>query len=336
VETLKKRNRPMAKYTMELGGLSNAQHVAERLDLQILPHLGAVAACRQAIDTCASSRQGVTLTGPKGIGKTVGIQDACAWFAQIEREKRTQDAAYRVRRVLRFGHIRCKTDREVALLLARRLDPRYSERANGRKKTVAEIRAEIVSMCLRQQYAVIIVDEVETFAAEALLFFRDLLRDARDGGSETVAGTSMCLGVGILLVGDDSFDPPTGLGAEAGQRWSKAVELPAPGICHVVELLGTWFPGFQPHIDKVGDAAWANYLNSVVARGHPLSLRQVENIARHYALYVVRTDPKVSSREEIGFNRHLFELTAEECSWAQKTPAGKPAKGRRSTGGGSS
>jgi len=329
----------MATFTMELGGLSNAQHVVEELALPLLPHLGAVTACWKALDTCAASRTGVTVVGPKGAGKSVGIQHACELFAQMERELRRRHEAYRVRKVLRFGEIRCRSDREVALLLARRLDPRYSERANGQKKTVAQIRADIVSMCLRQQYAVIVVDEAETFADEALQFLRDLLRDARDAAPETgQAGTGpVPHGLGILLVGDDTFDPRGRLGREAGERWRQVIEVRSPEVGHVIEVLGTWFPGFAPHVERVGEVAWANHLASVIGRGRPISFRFVENVARLYAHYMVRSDPSIGDRTAIPFNRHLFELAAEECSWAHQAPQAKrppkPRSSRARTGG---
>jgi type II secretory pathway predicted ATPase ExeA len=325
----------MASFTIQLGGLSNAQHVAEDLELPILPSLGAVTACWQALDTCATARSGLTLIGPKGAGKTAGIKHACNAFREMEREKRRLHEAYRVRKVLHFGEIRCKTDREIALVLARRLDPRYSERANGQKKTVTQIRGDVVSACLRQQYAVVVVDEAESFSDDALQFLRDLLRDSRDNAPVTsMPEASAPRGLGILLIGDDTFDPRARLGREAGHRWSRVVTIERPGIRQVAEVYGTWFPGLHDHVGKVGVEAWSTYLSSVLARGGPLSLRHIENHAKAYAHYMVRSDPSISHQAEIGFNRHLFELAAEECAWAQSAPAvKKPSKPRSSRNG---
>lgn len=314
----------MKATTEQLNAPSNLQHGAEQLELPILRHLGALTVCRKAIDMCAASRVGVAVVGPKGSGKSAGAALGSQWFAGMERAKFERDDTYSVRRILPVWALSSKTDRDLALFIARKLTRTYSPRAGGRQKSIPEIRADILEMCRKRQYAVILIDEADTYSDAALEFLRDLLADSQDNGSGRVrASGTIASGIGLLLVGDDTLRERLGSTREAGHRWRQVLEVQALETSQLTPLYAAWFPGFQPHVEAVGAAAWQNYLASVLCRGEPLSLRKAENQARVYAHYYFRADPALK-RETIPFDRSRFEVSAEECAWAADIEAAPP------------
>jgi hypothetical protein len=320
----------MEAITMYFGGLSDHQHVAEELELPIIPELGAIATSRKAIDLCAAGRVGVGISGPKGSGKSAGLDLGCDWFARLERAKQARDNAYTVRRILRLRAVGSKTDREVILILAKHLTRTYSDRAGGRKKGVPEIRADVLEMCQKRQYALIVADEAETYGEPALECLRDLLADSQDGGTGRVreSGT-VAKGIGLLLVGDEKLRHRLGGTAEASHRWRQIIEVKPLEPGQVAGVYTTWFPGFTPHVASIGDDVWQNYAASVACR-REVSFRFLENHARTYAHYMVRKEAGITCREEIPFNRHIFEFSADECAWgAVAAPPASPSVRRK-------
>jgi hypothetical protein len=320
----------METITMQLGGLSNHQHVAENLELPIIPELGAVTTCRKAIDLCAASRIGLGISGPKGSGKSVGLDLGYDWFARLERAMQARDNAYTVRRVLRLRAVGSKTDREVILILAKHLTRTYSDRAGGRKKGVPEIRADVLEMCQKRQYALIVADEAETYGESALECLRDLLADSQDGGTGRVRETgTVAKGIGLLLVGDEKLRHRLGGMTEASHRWRQVIDVNPIEPAQVAGVYATWFPGFAPHVASIGEDVWQNYAASVACR-RTVSFRFLENHARLYAHYMVRKDAAITGRERIPFDRHIFELAADECAWgAEAAPASSPSVRRK-------
>lgn len=316
----------METITLQFGGLSEHQHVAEALELPILGNLGAVAACRKAIDLCAASRIGIAVIGPKGAGKSVGLDLGYDWFAKREREMQARENSYAVRRVLRLRAVGSKTDRDVMLMLAGQLNRMYSDRTGGRRKSIPEIRADVLEMCLKKQYALIMVDEAETYAPQALEALRDLLADSQDNGRGRVTETgTRASGIGLLLAGDDTLLEHLSRSREAGHRWRQVVRVPALDAERFAEVYAAWFPGFATEVQQMGEVAWQAYVSSVLCRGFVPSFRGLENHARLYAHYMVRSDPTITGRESIPFNRNVFQLAAEECTWEEVSPARQAA-----------
>jgi hypothetical protein len=321
----------MEAITMYFGGLSDHQHVAEELELPIIPELGAITICRKAIDLCAASRIGVGISGPKGSGKSAGLDLGCDWFARLERAKQARDNAYTVRRILRLRAVGSKTDRELITILAKHLTRTYSDRAGGRKKGVPEIRADVLEMCQKRQFALIVVDEAEKYADPALECLRDLLADSQDSGMGRVRETgTVAKGIGILLVGDEKLRPRLGGTDEASHRWRQILDVNQIEPARVAGVYMTWFPGFAPHVASIGDDVWQNYAASVACR-RDFSFRFLENHARLYAHYMVRKEAGITCREGIPFNRHVFELSADECAWGAEAVPAAPSSVRRKT-----
>jgi hypothetical protein len=322
-------------FSMNLGGLDPAQHVAEDLALPILPSLGAVTLCKLALDTAATLRRGVMVVGPKGVGKTVGLHLAYEWFAALEREKRQLDNAHRPRRVLRVHGLRNTSYRDTALLLARKLSKTYDDRVRGRKKEPNEVRADFLQLCLKQNYAVLILDEAENCSDAALLLLRDLMADAEeeDPTRYRMAGATTAAGLGIVVAGDRPIEERLGLTNEASERWVNVIRVDLLTPEDVIGVYSTWFPGFTPHIESIGPDVWANYLSSVVCRGQHVSFRLLENHARMYVHYTARSNAEVRALHDVAFDADLFQFTLEQAAWAltiQHAPSDVgPVGGRR-------
>jgi hypothetical protein len=324
----------MENFTFRLGGLADEQHVAEELELPLIKNLGAVTACKKALDRAATTRRAVTVLGPKGMGKTIGLRLACDFFASLERAMQERDSSYRLRRVLRLRAARGASYREMAVHLAKQLNPAFSDRVRGRKKEQNEIRTEILGLCLKQQYAVIAIDEGEVYSDESLLLLRDLMADSEDEDPARFRSpdTTAAAGVGIVIVGtDDKFLDRLSVTGEAGERWSLVIRVATLKPAAVRNVYAAWFPGFAEYIATVGEPTWEAYLSSLIARGGDVSFRQLENHARAYVHYLARTSEGCTNPRELPFNRHLFELAAEESAWAKgrvASPAKKTGRGR--------
>jgi type II secretory pathway predicted ATPase ExeA len=323
----------METYTYHFGGMMN--RLAEELGLPILNHRGAIVHCRQALDLCAGSRVGTAVIGPKGSGKTIGLQVSYNWFMEAERERKRRDNSYAVRRILRLRAIRCRSDRDVIMVIARQLAPTYSDRAKGRRKTVQEIRTDVIELCRRQQYALITVDEADTYADSALECLRDLLTESGEDGTGKVTGDIVNpKGIGLLFIGLDGLSSRLGFMEEAGERWRQVIDVAPLDVPGAVEAYTAWFPGFSEHIDQVGPTAWSNYIASVICRGNTsVSFRFLENQARLYTHMLVRTHPNIMTRETVPFDKNLFEYAARECSWADRVappPQAQPRPRSRS------
>jgi hypothetical protein len=181
-------------------------------------------------------------------------------------------------------------------------------------------------MCAQGQVAAIVVDEAETFSDEALQCFRDLLAESQT--SEDEAGDSGG-GLGVILVGDETFAPRYHAMRDAGQRFAKVIEIGPVYEDDLPDVFAVWFPGFAAHIANLEGPAWRNYLASVLGRGRPVSFRYLENQAKGYAYYVARTQPGIRKREDVPFIKHLFDLAADECAFADPSQATQGHGGSR-------
>jgi hypothetical protein len=322
----------METFSITLGGMDPSQHVAEDLGLPIIPDVGAVVRCREALDAAAATRRGLLVVGPKGVGKGIGVSLATQWFADVEKAKASLDDSYVRRKVLRIRDVRDATYRETAVNVARQLSKRYQDRVRGRKKDPNEIRADVVNLCLARNYVALVLDEAERCSDATLLFVRDVMADAEEVASDRIEGDqSHAAGVGVVIVGDPSVEDAIGRTNEGGERWARRLEVPPLAPQQVVHVYSVWFPGFATHVQAVGDEAWETYLSSLICRG-PVSFRLLENHARTFVLYMTRSKASVSSREDVPFDRALFELSWEQVTWARHTrPNGGPPA---SAGGG--
>jgi hypothetical protein len=332
----------MEQIILNLGGLHEDQHAAENLILPYLPQYGPGAKCRHAIDLAATLRRGVAIVGPTGSGKTEGTQRAGAWFAETERLKRSRENGYRVRRLLDLSYIRGATYRDTAVTIARRLDPGYVERRGARSKEPNEIRAEIVALCLRQNVAVIVVDEGELCTEESLLLLRDVMSEAErsEAGQRRTADGRSSAGIGVVVVGTPKLKDRLATTVDAGERWAHTIPVEELPTAALPVIYGAWFPGFGRHVEDIGEQAWANYLSSMVARGGSASFRFLDNHARTYFHQMVRSRRANPVREAMPFDREVFRYAVEQAAWAQTAqPAavtalrGTKGKNGRAAGG---
>lgn len=315
-----------------VGNLAPSHHLAEDIALPIREDLGAVPRMTKAVDVAAVHRKGCLLTGPKGCGKGVAVDWVVEWFKGAEKAKRVEDNTYRRRKILKVGdEIRDTDYRNTAVLLCKRLDPSYRDRKRGAKKETNEIRQDFVQLCLKRNYAVILLDEAERCSDETLLFFRDFITDAEkaDKARSRVAGAKTAAGVGVVLVGVPNVEHRVALTEEAGERWVSSFSVNSLGLGDVLDVLDTWFPGFDDHIRRVGSEAWQNYVASAFFRGDGVSFRLLENAARTYAHYIARSRPEILDRDQMPFVEPVFESALSDVMWA-KSATGREASVRRS------
>jgi type II secretory pathway predicted ATPase ExeA len=307
----------MSEIVLRLGDLDPSQHAVEELELPVLTDTKSVAECKKAVDSAAAWRSGVVVMGPKGAGKTVGLEQAEIWFCDLERKKQALDAAYRPRRVLRVTTLREMDYRASAVHLAETLSPRYSDRYRGRKKTDADVKKDLVTNLVKLNYAVLIVDELERGTDDTLVLLRDLITDCNAEAPEryTSSNAKKSAGLGVVIAGT----PEERLVRmeEAGERWSAQYLVPQVDHVLATRVYLTWFPGFQAHVEAVGSEYWSNYLRTLLWQAQPPSFRLIENHAKAYAWLTLRSARAPTHASDIHFNRDVFEKALNDARWAQ-------------------
>jgi hypothetical protein len=303
------------------------------LSLPILPHLGAIAEARLALDLAGTTRRGVVMCGPKGAGKGAALSLALRWWDDRERE-REGNPAYQRHRVLRIGSLRGATYKETAVYIAKRIDKQYEARVRGAKKQDNDVRDDAVQMALNKRYVVILFDEGELLSAASLNLLRDLMAKAEDDDAERVSEDGVVArGLGIVLWGDESLETKVGLSDEANERWVRRIKIRLLEPDEVVEVYDAWFPGFAPEIAKMGRNMWVNYVTSLVCRGRTVSFRLIENHARAYVLFMQRSRGLAPVAATMPFDVDVFQQTFQEACWGVPASHGGAAHTSRSYSG---
>lgn len=299
--------------TYTFGGLDPSGSFSENLRLPILRDLGAITLARQAFDTVAATRKGIVLQGIKGSGKSLAIREAASWFSQTEKKKRKADNAYRIRTVAVLETIRDANYRETGVQVATALAGYYRDRVHNRKKDANEVRADVVQILLTQRVALLSVDEGERCSDATLRFLRDLMADTQAADSNAYAeeGWAGAGGVGIVLVGTESIGKRVAKTNEAGQRWTNIIQVPPLSLDDSVRVYAEWLPGLRDHAKSIGAKEWKNYIGSLICRGTPISFRIIENHVRGYVHLYTRMHDGITEREQIAFDRPLFEMAAQ-------------------------
>lgn len=306
----------MSDRMISVGGLDPAHAIAERLELPLLAGIGATSVCFQAVDTAATLRRGVAIIGPKGSGKSVGLEAAIRLFRDIERVKKEEDATYRPRGLLHSQLLPRADYRDTALGIASAMAKTYSERVRGRKKTNPEVLNDVVQLCRAQKKTVLVLDEVEECTDATLLFLRDLMSGVEQLDRRHEDGPSRASGIGVVIVGDASLQQRLEANLEAMHRWVTTLEVPVVTPDAVASLLLHWFPGFAAHVSEVGFEAWKNYVGGAFGGLGRLNLRMVENASRLYALHITRRNADIQHQGQIPFDYPYFEKAIEEATWA--------------------
>lgn len=294
--------------------------------LPILHHLGGVAPARVALDMALETRRGLLLCGPKGAGKGVGMELAIEWFD--DRQAQLQNASYAKQRVLHVITPRDADYAETAVYLAQKVDKKYQPKARKASKSDADIKDDLVALCLQSRYAVIVMDEAEFASDDTLELLRDLMSGAESGTGRRRKEGVAAGGVGVVLIGDGTLENKVAATSEANERWMHVIHVHPLTPDEVVEVYDAWFPGFTPAIAQMGRAMWTNYLNSLVSQGRGVSFRVLENHARAYALYMQRNDPSLADLEQLPFDAELFSYAFQEARWSA-TPLLNRAEGSR-------
>jgi type II secretory pathway predicted ATPase ExeA len=306
----------MTETLISVGGLDPSHAIAERLHLPLLDGIGAVSTCFQAIDSAATLRRGIAVIGPKGSGKSVGLETAIRLFGDIERGKNGVDNTYRPRRVLHAKLMPRADYRESALAITRGMSKNYAERVRGRKKTNPEIVQDAVALCRTQRQAVIVVDEADECTEDTLVFLRDLMAGIEQLDRQQDEGASRAAGVGVVIVGDATLESRLESNKEAMHRWALTLHVPTVTAASVASLLVHWFPGFRQHVLDIGEEAWRGYISGAFGGSQQLNLRLVENAARLYALHVTRRRLDITDQAHIPFVHAYFEKALQEVTWA--------------------
>lgn len=323
-----------------LGG-SNVEHILV-VDNFSIPALDGVPAILAGFDTActalkeaADHRVGVTLTGPKWVGKSVAIRRAITRMAADEQTlfKRMRDT-YKPRQCMYVHGLDSKTPRQLLMTLIKAVLPTYRERQHGARKDDAEIRKDLVAALLNKGYAVIIFDEAEYLSAIIVDQLRKIISDATqmdtrstfvlDGVEHYRAG-----GVGILLVGTPEVVDVVNEDADAGLRWSDGYTVPPIKPTDVGRVYAEIFPRFAEHITAVGEEEWMRFGELTIALGRPMPLGVITMHARKYfsltADVSLDSDAPVRTRVDTPFVRDVFVYVLNQMSGATDAARRKAA-----------
>lgn len=302
------------KRDISIGALDSTTFFAEELKLPVLAEIEAITWISDALDQAATERKGVAVVGQKGAGKTVALKRAIDDFDAAERLAQRTDARHERRRVVLIHSPRSKTRRDIlAVIWKAVLGMELRPLVRGRTKPDDIILEELVEHMLQQRVAVLVFDEAEYLSDEGLRVIRDLMSLAEATSKERYAeGDYRPAGVGALLVGTPKLTPRLSASEEAGHRWTRVQEVDGLEAEQAAEVYLRFLPKFSQHVDRIGSAAWVDYVRLEVGRGRPIPVRFIENHVRNYVRRMHAADPTFAAINAIPFEHELFDYTLKE------------------------
>lgn len=304
--------------TIQIGGIDPNDPFRTPLTMPILRDFDALSLMSDALDQAVHERKGVVIVGPKGVGKTVALRQAIDRRMEAEWARKDLDAGYLPRQVVLLRSIRARRYRDVlGALYNEVLGTEWADRWHGRTKSDDTLRAELIMHLADERRVLIAVDEAETLTPDAVAALRDLIAEAEDRDADRFSSDGItAAGVGVLLVGTgDGFAARIAASDEAGHRWVRVVRLDPLEPAQVPALYPRLLPGLRTHIDAVGAAAWATYVDATVVRGRRLPIRALENHVRAYFRLLASNDHAVTSLDTAYFHGEMFELTWSDVDW---------------------
>ncbi|HYW52016.1 MAG TPA: AAA family ATPase [Gemmatimonadaceae bacterium] len=304
-------------------------HYVEDLELPILPATDIRVRMSDALDHIAVTRKGAFVMGPKGVGKSLALEQAVSAFHRAEARKEAKNAGYAQRSILLLPTLSDRSYRDALLLLCTKvIGITFRQRASGAPKKDDTLLEELLRACLDQRVVGFAFSEAERMSKESLRLMRDIMADGEyyDRGRITAHGTVRAGGVGVLVVGTQTLRPLIDNSGEAGHRWTLIIQLELMPASLAPDIYRKWFPGFETHIARVGEERWNSFIGQHVTHGRPVSLGFLQEHARLYFRRANRTEhengrPPVT-REMVRFSTGLFTYTITELDVLRRRKEG--------------
>lgn len=302
----------MSKKRITLGGISEDGFRAEDFSLPVLSDLNAMSWLADGLDQAVTERKGVAVVGAKGTGKSVALRRVMDEFIEVEAEVEAGDANRPRRGLAVLTGPRSENRRAVLDVIWKAVVGMEPMRQRGRKIADEKLLEMLIEEILRQNVAVIVVDEAENLSYEALEVLRDIVSLAETTSKRRFSDeTYRAAGVGVLLVGTRKLAPRLRESGEAGHRWLRIQSVSALDPDEAAQVYLDFLPQIQIHVDEIGEEGWLEYVRIHVCMGKPVPIRLIENHVRNYARRMFANDATLN-RDEIPFEEEIFEYTLKE------------------------
>lgn len=299
---------------IRIGNISQRTRLLEELELPTTDDLEAVTAVEEAIDRAASERKGTAVLGPKGIGKSVAVRKAKQSFQETERQLQQQDATYERRRLLNLQAPKAEKYRDVVSTIWKALMGMKMRLKRGRfSKSHDELVDELVEKLLSSNVAVIVLDEAERLSDDGLEALRDVISVAESTAKERQpVDSSQPAGVGVTVVGTPDLGPRLSTSKEMGHRWVHVEDLQLLGATQAAALYRQSLSCFDEQAQEQGEVYWREYVDHRVLDGQRVPARFIEHHVRLYVRWCVSSNSGIETKNDVPYDRELFERSAEE------------------------
>lgn len=300
----------LAPRTRLIGHLHPATTLLDRLTFPVIAELQAVGYMTEALGLAASHRAGVVVVGPKGAGKSLGLERAVADFEDAEARRHALDETY-ARRGVRLVQPLRVDDRTgfVRALYAEEMGALPPRLARGGDEVLL---LDLVAAWRDEGVAVVVFDEAEMLGAGALDGCRDILAKSaaprsRLSGTRDRFGAS---GIGVVLSGTPDLLDRLRRSPEYGERWTSEIVIDGLPASALPEVYRRYLPAFAREAEARGDAAWARYVIDTCAAHLGGSLRRLEHHVRAFVTDAVNSAAvPPASLDDIGFDEAMFAAT---------------------------
>lgn len=291
------------------GVLSPEETLLDQLDFDVYRALDSIAVLEQELRNVAKHRWGAIITARKGVGKSIGLEEAVAAFEEAEETKAQHEDGY-VRRVVELlpptcAHSRTELVRALYVLVFGSIDPK------ARSGGDAVMLREIIEAWREEGVVAVAFDEGELLSGTALDVPRDIMAISRSAEGRAMrprAGRRRgARGIGVLMVGTAVMAERLRRTPEYKERWIKDIEVNPLDGSELPALYGALLACCAREERRVGPEAWGRFFAKHVAGDIGGSLRRVEYHLREYVtLCVDNLEQAPTSIERVPFVEELF------------------------------
>jgi len=294
---------------IKIGAVAGALELTERIRLPILEDLGVIAWVTDVLDFVVAHRKGGLIIGEKGSGKTFAARRALRSFAEAEQMYEKHGDEYRHREVLFVPQIRGSKPRDVICALykaATGAGP--SPRAGSYYKTDDDLLDETIRAYEARNAVAVVIDEGEQLSREALGVLESFMsRSETMSDDRYEEGTYVPAGIGVVLLGTGRLRELAASSPEWGRRWVRMQEV---GLVEADQVPGVYLrflPGFEEHVDEIGEAAWDTFIEDAITHGEDQPLSFIENHVRTYVRRMRMAEPDLEDLGDVPFHEEIFD-----------------------------
>lgn len=306
--------------TFTIGALDESTHRLGNISLPVITDLPIIDWMQDALTTAASQRRAVALISAKGNGKTMALQHALRRFEETERAKQEASADYRRQYAQRVRSPRDDSSLNVLGTIWKAiLGVEMAHLRRGRKRSVDDVRGELVHHLLNQNIAVLAFDEAEKLTPNSLAVIRDLLADAEEACQDRFGPDDQAFqsaGIGVLLSGTPRLRPRLRVWEEAEQRVLQVLTLQGLTLVEASDVYRAYLSAFEEAAQE-DEEAWLELLRVHALRGDRANLRRIENHTRTYIRRMYLDDPDLVDLEDIPWDEEMFVEAIEELTFAK-------------------